>query len=168
MANPKTEPKSTPHPSSDMLDVHWNLGVSSSIPDLCLWGCFVLVGVLLELLCRPAGQFLSPPPDPTPVPAYQGCKNDPRTGGQLYVSVDGVSRMLAPQRTRTISKPINPIFLVLRTSHEWNTGVTRWRVWEEAGGSLSLPSMVSRTEGRYSVPMTQRQRRGFLPSPQKS
>lgn len=81
MANPKTEPKSTPHPSPDMSDVHWNLGVSSSIPDLCLWGCFVSVGALLELLCRLAGQFS--PQVPRPVPAYQGYKNDPRTGGQL-------------------------------------------------------------------------------------
>lgn len=59
MANPKTEPESTPHPSSDISEIHWNLGVSSRIPDWCLWGGFVLVGVLLELLCCLAGQFLS-------------------------------------------------------------------------------------------------------------
>lgn len=72
-----------------------------------------------------------------PVPAFQGYENDPRTVGQLYVSVDGVSQMLAPRRTRTISKPVNAISLVLQDSHERNTRATRWRLWEEAGGSVS-------------------------------
>lgn len=164
MADPKTEPESTPHPRLDMSNIHWNLGVSSTIADWCLWDCFVLVRVLLELLCRLAGQFLSFFP---PVPAFQGYENDPRTVAQLSVSVDGVSQMLAPQRTRTISEPVNAISLVLQDSHEGNPRAARWRLWEEAGGSVSLPSMGSRAEGLFSAHDSESKKR--LPSfPPKS